>query len=145
MASRAPNSYTQSTNLADLIERVLDKGVMIAGDVKVNLLDIELLTIQIRLVICSIDKAKEMGMDWWANTPVFMGKGDENEKDEEIKRLQDEVREKELVMLRERVRSIEAALGGDEEAADRLINPPAQTERTTDPMNPQAPPLPPEA
>ncbi|MEN0021172.1 MAG: gas vesicle protein [Planctomycetota bacterium] len=67
----SPKHSTDSTNVADLLERVLDKGVVIAGDVKVSLLDIELLTIQIRLVICSIDKAKEMGMDWWANSPVF--------------------------------------------------------------------------
>jgi len=67
----SPAHSTNSTNVADLLERVLDKGVVIAGDIKVSLLDIELLTIQIRLVVCSIDKAKEMGMDWWANSPVF--------------------------------------------------------------------------
>ncbi|MEO0512549.1 MAG: gas vesicle protein [Planctomycetota bacterium] len=67
----SPAHSTDSTNVADLLERVLDKGVVIAGDIKVSLLDIELLTIQIRLVVCSIDKAKEMGMDWWANSPVF--------------------------------------------------------------------------
>ena len=61
----------QSTNLADLLERVLDKGVVIAGDIKIKLVDVELLTIQIRLVICSVDKAKEMGMDWWVNNPAF--------------------------------------------------------------------------
>jgi len=49
----------------------LDKGVVIAGDIKIKLVDIELLSIQIRLVICSVDKAKEMGMDWWVNNPVF--------------------------------------------------------------------------
>lgn len=62
-----------TTNVADLLERVLDKGVVIAGDVKVKLLDIELLTIQLRLVVCSVDKAKEMGLDWWANTSAFCG------------------------------------------------------------------------
>ncbi|MEN0020784.1 MAG: gas vesicle protein [Planctomycetota bacterium] len=66
-----PAHQTNSTNVADLLERILDKGVVIAGDIKVSLLDIELLTVQIRLVVCSIDKAKEMGMDWWANSPVF--------------------------------------------------------------------------
>jgi len=60
-----------TTNLADLLERILDKGIVIAGDIKINLVDIELLSIQIRLVICSVDKAKEMGMDWWVNNPVF--------------------------------------------------------------------------
>ena len=61
----------QSSTLSDVLERVLDKGVVIAGDIKVKLVDIELLSIQIRLVICSVDKAKEMGMDWWVNNPVF--------------------------------------------------------------------------
>jgi hypothetical protein len=61
----------ESTNLADLLERVLDKGIVIAGDIKIKLVDVELLTIQIRLVVCSVDKAKEMGMDWWVNNPAF--------------------------------------------------------------------------
>lgn len=66
-----PQSSTQSTNIADLLERILDKGVVIAGDIRVSLVNVELLTIQIRLVICSVDKAKEMGMDWWVNNPAF--------------------------------------------------------------------------
>jgi len=61
----------QSSTLSDVLERVLDKGIVIAGDIKIKLVDIELLSIQIRLVICSVDKAKEMGMDWWVNNPVF--------------------------------------------------------------------------
>ena len=61
----------QPANLGDILERVLDKGIVIAGDIKVNIVDIELLTIQIRLVICSVDKAREMGLDWWVNKPVF--------------------------------------------------------------------------
>jgi len=60
---------TSSSSIADILERVLDKGVVIAGDIRVKLVNIELLTIQIRLVICSIDKAKEIGMDWW-NTSI---------------------------------------------------------------------------
>lgn len=61
----------ESSTLADILERVLDKGIVIAGDIKVKLVDIELLTIQIRLVICSVDKATEMGMNWWAQNPDF--------------------------------------------------------------------------
>ncbi len=61
----------ESTNLADLLERVLDKGIVIAGDIKIKLVDVELLTIQIRLVVCSVDKAKEIGIDWWVNNPAF--------------------------------------------------------------------------
>ena len=68
-----------STNLADLLERVLDKGVVIAGDIKIRLVDVELLTIQIRLVICSVDKAKEMGMDWWVNNPVLSSRAGREE------------------------------------------------------------------
>ena len=68
---RAARHSIESTNIADLLERVLDKGVVIAGDIKISLVDIELLTIQLRLVICSVDKAREMGMDWWVNNPAF--------------------------------------------------------------------------
>jgi Gas vesicle protein len=59
----------QSTNLADILERVLDKGIVIAGDIGVNLLEIELLTIKIRLLIASVDKAREIGIDWWEHDP----------------------------------------------------------------------------
>jgi hypothetical protein len=54
-----------STNLADLLERILDKGVVIAGDITIKLVEVELLTIQLRLVICSVDKAQQLGLDWW--------------------------------------------------------------------------------
>ncbi len=57
--------------LADVLERVLDKGLVIAGDIQVNLLDIELLTIKIRLLVASVDKAKEMGIDWWEHDPTL--------------------------------------------------------------------------
>ena len=58
-------------NLADVLERVLDKGMVIAGDIKINLLDIELLTIKLRLLVASVDKAKEMGIDWWEHDPAL--------------------------------------------------------------------------
>ncbi|HEY6495475.1 MAG TPA: gas vesicle protein [Trebonia sp.] len=57
------------TNLGDILERVLDKGLVIAGDIQVNLLDIELLTIKLRLVIASLDTAREVGINWWENDP----------------------------------------------------------------------------
>lgn len=59
----------ESTNLADLLERILDKGVVVAGDVSIKLVDIELLKIELRLVICSVDRARELGLDWW-NHPL---------------------------------------------------------------------------
>lgn len=61
----------KSSTLADVLERILDKGLVIAGDIKIKLVDIELLTIQIRLMIASVDKAREMGMDWWVDNPFL--------------------------------------------------------------------------
>ncbi|WP_224249729.1 gas vesicle protein [Hyalangium gracile] len=69
--SRRVANSTGHSNLADILERVLDKGIIIAGDIKVKLVDIELLTIQIRLMVASVDKAREMGMDWWIRNPDF--------------------------------------------------------------------------
>src|SRR5947207_12976498 len=64
-----PTSLTEgqgrSTGLVDVLDRVLDKGLVIAGDIKVSLAEVELLTIRIRLLVCSIDKAEEIGLDWW--------------------------------------------------------------------------------
>ena len=73
MASARPDP----ANLADILERVLDKGIVIAGDIRVNLLDIELLTIKIRLLVVSVDKAQEMGIDWWRNDPTLSSHGRE--------------------------------------------------------------------
>ena len=69
----------QSATLADILERVLDKGVVIAGDIKIKLVDIELLTIQIRLLIASVDKAREMGIDWWTWNPALCSKARSDE------------------------------------------------------------------
>jgi hypothetical protein len=89
IARGAPHSL-RSTNLADLLERILDKGIVIAGDIKVNLVSVELLTIQIRLVICSVDKAKEMGMDWWVNNPAFRSAADRRQAlPEDMERLEE--------------------------------------------------------
>ncbi|GAA1971647.1 gas vesicle protein [Catenulispora subtropica] len=70
-ATRRTSPAPQPANLADLLERVLDKGLVIAGDIRINLLDIELLTIKIRLLIASVDKAREMGIDWWEHDPTL--------------------------------------------------------------------------
>ncbi|BAF58605.1 hypothetical protein PTH_0424 [Pelotomaculum thermopropionicum SI] len=59
----------KSTNIAEILERVLDKGLVIAGDIKISLADVELLSIKIRLLIASVDKAKEMGINWWETDP----------------------------------------------------------------------------
>ncbi|MEM7034554.1 MAG: gas vesicle protein [Chloroflexota bacterium] len=63
----------ESTNLADVLERVLDKGIVIAGDITISLVDIELLSLKVRLLISSVDKAQEIGINWWAHDPYLSG------------------------------------------------------------------------
>ena len=86
-APQRPEYGPAPSNLADVLERVLDKGIVIAGDIKVNLLDIELLTIKIRLLVVSVDKAMEMGIDWWRNDPMLSsGEQDLQQENRELKR-----------------------------------------------------------
>ncbi|NBH01750.1 gas vesicle protein [Amycolatopsis sp. SID8362] len=91
----------QPANLGDILERVLDKGLVIAGDIRVNLLDIELLTIKLRLVVASLETAKDVGIDWWESDPWLTG--DDGGVREENKQL------------RARVAELEAASSRDEE------------------------------
>ena len=65
MPTSLTESHGRSTGLVDVLDRVLDKGLVVAGDIKVSLAEVELLTIRIRLLICSIDKAEQIGLDWW--------------------------------------------------------------------------------
>jgi hypothetical protein len=74
-------------NLADLLERVLDKGIVIAGDIKIDLLDIELLTIRLRLFIASVDTAKKAGIDWWETDPALSSRAARDALAEENARL----------------------------------------------------------
>ena len=60
---------TRTHGLVDILDRVLDKGLVIAGDIKLNLANVELLTIQVRLLVCSIDKAEQIGLNWWRTDP----------------------------------------------------------------------------
>jgi hypothetical protein len=85
---------TEPSSLADVLERVLDKGVVIVGDVGVNVLDIELLTLRIRLLIASVDTAREMGIDWWTSDPFVSS---------DARRAHDELAE-----LRRRVAELES-------------------------------------
>src|SRR5438067_1353217 len=115
-SGQVPQSYGRSdlmpqtpgpANLADILERVLDKGIVIAGDIQINLLDIELLTIKIRLLVASVDRAREMGINWWETDPTLsVEAGDDEEKQS----------------LRERVDRLERMLGSgapeSETAAD---------------------------
>ncbi|MBK1989407.1 gas vesicle protein [Sphaerospermopsis aphanizomenoides BCCUSP55] len=73
-SSRTINTSTQGSTLADILERVLDKGIVIAGDISVSIASTELLHIRIRLLISSVDKAKEMGINWWENDPYLSSK-----------------------------------------------------------------------
>src|SRR5215217_5360239 len=81
----------QSANLADILERVLDNVIVSAGDIRVNLLDIELLTIKIRLLIASVDKAREIGIDWWEHDPTLSS--GQRDLAEENRRLRERVGE----------------------------------------------------
>jgi hypothetical protein len=105
---RPPEHRQESTNLADILERVLDKGIVIAGDIRVNLLDIELLTIKIRLLVASVDKAREMGIDWWEHDPTLSS--GQRDLAEENRRL------------RERVGALEAARDGDGNSSRRVVH-----------------------
>jgi Gas vesicle protein len=85
-------------NLGDILERVLDKGLVIAGDIQVNLLDIELLTIRLRLVIASLDTAREVGINWWEGDPWLSANpanrsADDHELEEENRQLRERVKE----------------------------------------------------
>jgi hypothetical protein len=97
----------EPANLADILERVLDKGIVIAGDIQVNLLDIELLTIKLRLVIASVDRAKEMGIDWWEHDPTLSSKAARHEE--------------EMIEENRRLRERLAALEGEGDERDRPV------------------------
>lgn len=71
MSEKRVTTQGNATNLADILERVLDKGIVVAGDISVSIAEIELLSIRIRLVVCSVDKAKELGINWWKNDPFL--------------------------------------------------------------------------
>jgi len=86
----------QATNLADILERVLDKGIVIAGDITISLVDVELLNIKLRLLVASVDKAMEMGINWWESDPYFSSRA--HQLDEENR------------LLRERLDRLEARL-----------------------------------
>jgi hypothetical protein len=106
--SPLPGRPASETNLADILERVLDKGIVIAGDIQINLLDIELLTIKLRLLIASVERAQEMGINWWESDHSLQrvegGNGGERQ-------LLKENRE-----LRERLDRLEKQLGVSTEA-----------------------------
>jgi hypothetical protein len=115
---------SQSSNLLDVLEKILDKGVVIAGDIKISLADVDLLTIKIRLLVASVDKAREIGMDWWEKDPYYSSKGIMAEKEraqllERINRLEQLV-EKNTLPLPMREQSI--AIPNEESSSSSLQN-----------------------
>ncbi|MEV0522144.1 MULTISPECIES: gas vesicle protein [unclassified Streptomyces] len=80
-------------SLADILERVLDKGIVIAGDIKIDLLDIELLTIRLRLFIASVDTARKAGIDWWETDPALSSSAARDDLREENRRLRAQLEE----------------------------------------------------
>jgi hypothetical protein len=119
--ANTPSSFSSSSlargreadSLADVLDRVLDKGVVIAGDIRISLLDIELLTIKLRLLIASADKAKELGIDWWSRDPELSSAA------QDLRKIDGE---KENNALRRRVEQLESRLNSllnDERQAPR--------------------------
>jgi hypothetical protein len=101
---RSPVSSGRSTGLVDILDRVLDKGLVIAGDIKISLANVELLTIQIRLLVCSIDKAEQIGLNWWRYDSA-LSRGSTAERGD-----QDDLRQR-ITALEEEIRKLTAALG----------------------------------
>jgi len=87
MAESRVGSALDTTNLADILERVLDKGIVIAGDIRIQLADIDLLNIKIRLLVASVEKAMEMGINWWQQDSYLSSKAKEKEVEKENKEL----------------------------------------------------------
>ena len=101
--SPGPISGPQPANLGDILERVLDKGIVVAGDIKVNLLDIELLTIKLRLVIASLETASQVGINWWQSDPWLSGQASGDSRGREL--------EEENRRLRSRITQLESGDG----------------------------------
>lgn len=100
MAQTKMMHATEATNLADILERVLDKGIVIAGDIKIQIADVDLLTIKIRLMIASVDKAMEMGINWWQQDSYLSSRARETEIEKENAELK-----KRLEHLEEKIKA----------------------------------------
>jgi len=82
---------TAGATLADVLSLVLDKGIVIAGDIQIKIADVDLLTIKIRLLIAGVDKAKEMGIDWWEKDSFLSSKAQDEEREKKIGELEKKV------------------------------------------------------
>ena len=104
---RYPLSHPRSAGLVDVLDRVLDKGLVVAGDIKISLAEVELLTIRIRLIVCSIDKAQEIGMDWWKYDPqLSLGR--------QAIELENESLKRQVAQLEQRLASLDQRLEASE-------------------------------
>ena len=119
-------SSSGTTNLADLLERVLDKGIVIAGDITVSLGQVELLSIKVRLLVASIDKAQEIGIDWWRSDPALSSQAKQMQ-------VQNEQLKSRLDHVEEQLRSISAPQSGAQGAPPPSSNGGGQGQR--DPNN----------
>ncbi len=109
---RSGRSQPQATSLVDILDRVLDKGLVVAGDIRVSLANVELLTVRIRLLVCSVDKAEEIGLDWWRRDSFLSSQAEL-------------VEPAEVAALRARVESLERQLGAPAGPAAGSVRRPA--------------------
>ena len=112
--SGPPSAQAQngSTNLAELLERILDKGIVIAGDISISLVDIELLTIKLRLLISSVDKAREIGVNWWESDPWLTGRAAQQAGDERSAGRADQL-EQRLDRIEQALSALTSGAGAD--------------------------------
>jgi hypothetical protein len=107
--------YRRSTGLVDVLDRVLDKGLVVAGDIRIGLAEVELLTVRIRLLVCSIDKAEQIGLDWWRHDPYLSPAARELSQENEALRGQ-------VLRLEQRLSALEAGESRSTAGAERQVN-----------------------
>ena len=126
---------TRADSLADVLERVLDKGMVIAGDITIRLMDIELLTIHLRLLVASVDKAKEMGLDWWEHSPFLHPPALDRENQVTLA-----AKEEEIAVLTRRITQLEQLITQD--VSQLQADPKPGKKRTGRPRTMTTPPQP---
>jgi hypothetical protein len=108
-----------SANLGDILERVLDKGLVVAGDIRVNLLDIELLTVKLRLVVASLETAREVGIDWWEHDPWLRGRDDDQQSTRELEAENRRLRRRLAALEADGAPELESGSGSSEEEPEQ--------------------------
>lgn len=132
MERRGPGAYG-TTSLVDILDRVLDKGLVVAGDIKVSLANVELLTIRIRLLVCSVDKAEQIGLNWWRYDRSLMAPAvalaEPTEMDATIARLESRIQELERLLAATETRAT-APLARPRQRSTERRAPATRTPRT---------------